>query len=53
MLFLDYGLTLGQFGMLNGVWAATIVLMEVPSGALADTIGRRNLLITTGYFHDD
>ncbi|MEO0510535.1 MAG: MFS transporter [Verrucomicrobiota bacterium] len=48
LLFLDYGLTLAQFGMLNAIWAATIVLAEVPSGALADTIGRRNLLIGTG-----
>ena len=45
LLFLDYGLTLGQFGILNGLWAATIVLLEIPSGALADTIGRRKLLI--------
>jgi len=45
LLFLDFGLTLGQFAMLNGIWAATIVLLEVPSGALADTIGRRTLLI--------
>ncbi|WPJ97650.1 hypothetical protein SH580_08000 [Coraliomargarita algicola] len=48
LLFLDYGLTLGQFGVLNGIWAATIVLLEVPSGALADTIGRRNLLWVAG-----
>lgn len=48
LLFLDFGLTLGQFGILNGVWAATIVLAEVPSGALADTIGRRTLLILAG-----
>ena len=48
LLFLDYGLTLEQFGILNGIWAITIVLCEVPSGALADTIGRRNLLIATG-----
>jgi MFS family permease len=48
LLFLDYGLTLGQFGVLNGLWAATIVLLEVPSGALADTIGRRRLLIVAG-----
>lgn len=48
LLFLDLGLTLEQFGILNAVWAATIVLAEVPSGALADTIGRRNLLIGTG-----
>jgi MFS family permease len=48
ILFLDYGLTLEQFALLNAAWAATIVLLEVPSGALADTIGRRNLLIITG-----
>ena len=48
LLFLDYGLTLGQFGLLNGIWAATIVLLEVPSGALADTIGRRRLLVVAG-----
>ncbi len=48
LLFLDYGLTLEQFGILNGLWAATIVLLEVPSGALADTLGRRKLLIGAG-----
>jgi len=50
LLFLDYGLTLGQFGILNGLWAATIVLLEVPSGALADTLGRRQLLVAAGVF---
>ncbi len=50
LLFLDYGLTLEQFGLLNGIWAATIVFLEVPSGALADTLGRRKLLIATGVF---
>ena len=47
ILFLDYGLTIEQFAILNSVWAATIVLAEVPSGALADLIGRRSLLMTT------
>jgi MFS family permease len=46
ILFLDLGLSLDQFVMLNLIWAATIFLFEVPSGALADTIGRRTLLIT-------
>jgi len=45
ILFLDLGLTLDQFVILNLVWAGTIFLFEVPSGALADTIGRRRLLI--------
>ncbi len=46
ILFLDLGLTLDQFVLLNLIWAATIFLFEVPSGALADTWGRRNLLVT-------
>jgi len=48
ILFLDFGLTLNQFALLNAAWAAAIVLLEIPSGALADTIGRRKLLIATG-----
>ncbi|TVQ98027.1 MAG: MFS transporter [Desulfovibrionales bacterium] len=44
ILFLDYGLTLAQFTILNAVWAVTIVLAEVPSGALADIFGRRTLV---------
>jgi MFS family permease len=48
ILFLDFGLTLEQFALLNAAWAAAIVLLEVPSGALADTFGRRNLLVLTG-----
>jgi MFS family permease len=45
VLFLDFGLSLEQFALLNTVWAATIVLLEVPSGALADVIGRRRLVV--------
>ncbi|RUM35281.1 MAG: MFS transporter [Desulfobulbus sp.] len=47
ILFLDYGLTIEQFALLNTVWAFTIVLAEVPSGALADLIGRKRLMVTT------
>jgi MFS family permease len=47
ILFLDLGLTLDQFVLLNLIWAATIFLFEVPSGAMADTIGRRKLLIAS------
>jgi MFS family permease len=34
LLFLDYGLTLAQFGLLNGIWAATIVFMVLEMGVL-------------------
>src|SRR5512133_1085136 len=47
VLFLDFGLSLEQFALLNAVWALTIVLAEVPSGALADLLGRKRLLVTT------
>ena len=46
ILFLDLGLTLDQFVLLNLIWATTSLLFEVPSGALADTLGRRKLLVT-------
>lgn len=48
VLFLDFGLSVGQFAVLNAVWAAAIVLCEVPSGALADAVGRRTLVVASG-----
>lgn len=49
ILFVDFGLSVSQFALLNAIWAGTIVLLEVPSGALADIIGRRKLLRLTGW----
>jgi len=48
ILFLDFGLTMAQFALLNAIWAATIVIAEVPSGALADILGRRKLMVGAG-----
>lgn len=45
LLFLDFGLTLSEFSMSNLIWAVTIVALEVPSGALADVIGRKRLVV--------
>ncbi|MDF7805987.1 MFS transporter [Pontiellaceae bacterium B12219] len=47
VIFLDFGMMLDQFSMLNAIWAATIILAEVPSGALSDLIGRKKLLVLT------
>lgn len=47
IIFLDYGLTIEQFALLNSVWAFTIVCAEVPSGALADIFGRKHLIVAT------
>lgn len=45
ILFLDLGLSLEEFALANVVWAVAIVLLEVPSGAIADRIGRRNMVL--------
>ena len=45
VLFLDLGLTVAQYALLNVVWAVTIVALEVPSGALADLLGRRRMVV--------
>jgi MFS family permease len=50
ILFLDFGLTIEQFAILNTVWALTIVCAEVPSGALADILGRKYLIVATSLF---
>ena len=48
IMFLDFGLTMSQFALLNAIWAATIVIAEVPSGAFADILGRRKLMVGAG-----
>lgn len=45
IIFLDLGLTLEQYALLNVAWAISIVCLEVPSGALADQIGRKRMLV--------
>ena len=42
VLFIDFGLTIEQYALLNVAWAAAIVGLEVPSGALADQLGRKD-----------
>lgn len=46
ILFLDFGLSEEQFAYLNAFWAVAIVLLEVPSGALADQFGRKTLVVS-------
>ncbi|MDX2080812.1 MAG: MFS transporter [Terrimicrobiaceae bacterium] len=48
VLFIDLGLTLEQYVILNTVWAVTIILLEIPSGAMADWIGRRTMVVVAG-----
>ncbi len=48
VLFLDLGLTAAEYTLLNFLWALIIVGAEVPSGVLADRLGRRPLVIAAG-----
>ncbi|MEU9173630.1 MFS transporter [Streptomyces sp. NPDC048420] len=44
LLFADTGLPLWQISSLFALWSVTAVVLEVPSGALADAVSRRLLL---------
>ncbi|MFI6777061.1 MFS transporter [Nocardia sp. NPDC050412] len=48
VLFADHGLSTGQISSLLAMWSVTAFLLEVPSGAWADTVSRRGLLVTSG-----
>jgi predicted MFS family arabinose efflux permease len=45
VLFVDLGLTMEQYALLNVAWAAAIVVCELPLGALGDQIGRKPLVV--------
>ncbi|MEM7784590.1 MAG: MFS transporter [Planctomycetota bacterium] len=47
LAFLDLGLSFFWIGVLAAVRSATINLLEIPSGALADTWGRRGTLMVS------
>jgi MFS family permease len=48
IFFVDLGLTLDQYALLNVVWAVSIVIFELPLGAVSDRIGRRPLIVAAG-----
>nr|WP_280301798.1 MFS transporter [Nocardia neocaledoniensis] len=45
VLFADHGLSTAQISLLLALWSVTAFVLEVPSGAWADTVSRRVLLI--------
>ena len=46
VLYLSYcGLNLGQIGILEGVYHITSMIFEIPSGAVADLLGRKKSMI--------
>jgi len=45
LLFADHGLSAAQISTLFVIWSTTAFVLEVPSGAWADTYSRRKLLV--------
>ena len=45
LLPLDKGLTLGQVGLVTAAQGLLVLVLELPTGGLADAIGRRPVLI--------
>jgi hypothetical protein len=46
LLFTDHGLSAAEISILFIIWSMTGFVLEVPSGAWADTFSRRRLLVT-------
>lgn len=51
LLFAEHGLTTSQIGTLLAVWSVSAFLLEVPSGAWADLLDRRRVLIASGLIY--
>ncbi|MEV7396869.1 MFS transporter [Aeromicrobium sp. NPDC092404] len=45
LLFADHGLSTAQISSLLFLWSGTAFALEIPSGAWADTVSRRGLLV--------
>ncbi len=49
LFMLNRGLNLAQIGILLFLWSVMTLLLEVPSGAIADRWSRRKMLILSGF----
>ncbi len=50
LFFLDLGLSFAQIMLLQSIFAFTVLIMELPSGFLADVIGRKKSIVIGGIF---
>ena len=51
LLALSRGLSLAEVGAVFVVHSITVVLLELPTGGLADAVGRRPVLVASGLLH--
>lgn len=50
LILLDRGFTLTELGLIASVQGLVVVLLELPTGALADAVGRRPVLLVANVF---
>ena len=50
VFLLSRGLSLTQFGLVEASLHVGMLIAQVPTGALADALGRRRLLVAAGFF---
>ncbi len=51
LAFLDFGFDIGQIGIAMAVMSTTVLLLELPTGGLADTLGRKRIYIIAVFFY--
>jgi MFS family permease len=51
LFFLEKGLLFVQIGVLYAIREIVVVVMEIPSGVIADSLGRRKILVFSFFFY--
>jgi len=51
LFFLEKGLLFVQIGLLYGIREIIVAIMEIPSGVIADSLGRRRILVLSFLFY--
>lgn len=51
VLMTERGLTLAEVGVVSAIGAAVVIVLELPTGGLADVLGRRPVLLAASLFN--
>jgi len=49
VMFVEHGISALELSLLFSIWAAVGIVLEVPSGALADALSRKWLVVASGF----
>ena len=51
LAMMDFGFDIGQIGIAMAVMSTTVLLLELPTGGLADSIGRKRIYMISVFFY--